>query len=446
MSKKLYIKTYGCQMNTYDSDKMVELLKPLGFEVTDTPKDADLAILNTCHIRDKAEQKVYSDLGRLHKHQKAAQKEGRDVIIAVAGCVAQAAGEEILRQAPYVSMVFGPQTYHRLPEYLMRKAPHLVDTEFPVESKFDFLPQTAASKTSAFISIQEGCDKFCTFCCVPYTRGAEFSRPVQAVLDEAHQLIDLGVIEITLLGQNVNAYHGEGPDGKEWGLAILIEELAKIKGLLRIRYTTSHPRDMDDALIQAHVDIPQLMPYLHLPVQSGSDLILKAMNRKHTIARYHEIMNQIKSKRSDILVSSDFIAGFPGETDEDHRQTVQLILDYIDTGYSFCYSPRPGTPASVADNQIPEEIKKQRLHEIQEALTYKQLQRNQADVGKIMPVLVEKTGRKENQMIGKSPYLQSVCFQGKSRLLGSIVDIKITAGYANTLEGDISILSTDEVA
>ena len=437
MAKKLYVKTYGCAMNVYDSDKMIELLKPLGFNVTIDPKEADLAILNTCHIRDKAEQKVYSDLGRLNKHKKAANKEGRDLIIVVAGCVAQAAGDEILRQAPYVSMVVGPQTYHRLPEYLARNTPHLVDIEFPVESKFDFLPQTAATKTSAFISIQEGCDKFCTFCCVPYTRGAEFSRPVQALIEEANHLVDQGVIDITLLGQNVNAYHGEGSNNTEWGLARLIEELAKIKNLQRISYTTSHPKDMDDALIQAHGDIPTLLPYLHLPVQSGSDTVLKAMNRKHTIARYHEIMNQIKTKRSDILVSSDFIAGFPGETDEDHRQTLQLILDYIDTGYSFCYSPRPGTPASIADNQIPEDIKKQRLHEIQEALTYKQIQRNQADVGKTMSVLVEKTGKQENQMIGKSPYLQSVCFQGKSRLLGSIVDIEITAGFANTLAGDI---------
>lgn len=424
-------------MNVYDSDKMVELLKPLGFEVTPDPKEADLAILNTCHIRDKAEQKVYSDLGRLHKHQKAARKEGRDTIIVVAGCVAQAAGDEILRQAPYVSLVVGPQTYHRLPEYLARNTSHLVDTEFPVESKFDFLPQTTTHKTSAFVSIQEGCDKFCTFCCVPYTRGAEFSRPVQAILDEVNYLTDQGVIDVTLLGQNVNAYHGEGSGNTEWRLAQLIAEIAKNKNLQRISYTTSHPRDMDDALIQAHADIPQLLPYLHLPVQSGSDAVLKAMNRKHTVARYYEIMSQIKTKRPDILISSDFIAGFPGETDEDHRQTVQLILDHIDTGYSFCYSPRPGTPASVADNQIPEETKKHRLHEIQEALICKQLQRNQSEVRKILPVLVEKTGKKENQMIGKSPYLQSVCFQGKSRLLGCIVDIKITAGYENTLAGDI---------
>lgn len=428
-------------MNVYDSDKMVELLKSLGFDVTPDPKDANLAILNTCHIRDKAEQKVYSDLGRLHKHKKTAQQEGRDLTIVVAGCVAQAAGDEILRQAPYVSMVVGPQTYHRLPEYLARNTPHLVDIEFPVESKFDFLPQTATTKTSALIPIQEGCDKFCTFCCVPYTRGAEFSRPVQAILEEANHLIDQGVIDITLLGQNVNAYHGEGPDNTKWGLARLIEELAKAKTLQRISYTTSHPKDMDDALIQAHVDIPQLLPYLHLPVQSGSDAILKAMNRKHSMAHYREIMSQIKTKRPDILVSSDFIAGFPGETDEDHRQTIQLILDHIDIGYSFCYSPRPGTPASIADNQIPEDIKKYRLHEIQEALTHKQTQRNQADVGKTMSVLVEKTGKKENQMIGKSPYLQSVCFQGKSRLLGCVVDIKITAGFANTLAGEIVTLA-----
>lgn len=441
MAKKLYIKTYGCAMNVYDSDKMVELLKPLGFEVIPEPKGADLAILNTCHIRDKAEQKVYSDLGRLHKYKKIAQKEGSDLIIAVAGCVAQATGDEILRQAPYVSMVFGPQTYHRLPEYLARNTPHLIDIEFPVESKFDFLPQTAATKTSAFISIQEGCDKFCTFCCVPYTRGAEFSRPAQAIVEEANHLIDQGVIDITLLGQNVNAYHGEGPGNKEWGLARLIEELSKIKNLRRISYTTSHPKDMNDALIQAHADIPQLLPYLHLPVQSGSDSILKAMNRKHTISRYHEIMEQIKVKRPDILVSSDFITGFPGETDEDHRQTIELILDHIDTGYSFCYSPRPGTPASIADNQIPEDIKKHRLHEIQEALTYKQIQRNQADVGKVMSIFVEKTSKKENQMIGKSPYLQSVCFQGESRLLGCVVDIKITTGFANTLAGDIVTLT-----
>ncbi len=424
-------------MNVYDSEKMVELLKPLGYSTTENPKEADLAILNTCHIRDKAEQKVFSDLGRLRIHQKAAQKLGKDLVIAVAGCVAQAAGEEILRQAPYVSMVFGPQTYHRLPEYLARNTNHLVDIDFPVESKFDFLLKPDAHKVSAFLSIQEGCDKFCTFCCVPYTRGAEYSRPVKAIIDEAKILVDQGAIEITLLGQNVNAYHGENTDGAIWGLARLMEGLAKINGLKRIRYTTSHPRDMDDALIQAHVDIPQVMPYLHLPVQSGSNPVLKAMNRKHTIEAYHEIINKIRKKRPDILVSSDFIAGFPGETDDDHRQTVQLILDYIDTGYSFCYSPRPGTPAAIADNQIPEEVKKVRLYEIQEVLLHKQLQRNQADVGKIMPVLVEKVGKKQNQFVGKSPYLQSVYFQGQLRLLGNIVDLKITAGQANTLEGEI---------
>ena len=437
MPKKLYIKTYGCQMNTYDSDKMIALLKPLGFDVTATPKNADIAILNTCHIRDKAEQKAYSDLGRLHKYKKQAQKEGRDLIIAVAGCSAQALGDEIIRQAPYVSLVFGPQTYHRLPEYLARHTSHLIDTDFPVESKFDFLPQIKTPKTTAFISIQEGCDNFCTFCCVPYTRGAEFSRPVDAILEEAQLLIDQGVIEITLLGQNVNAYHGKGPDNTEWGLAQLITMLAKIPGLKRIFYTTSHPKDVDEALIQAHADIPQLMPYFHLPVQSGSDPILKTMNRKHTVTDYRKIIAAIKESRPDTLISSDFIAGFPGETDDDHRQTIQLILDYIDTGFSFCYSPRPGTPASVADNQIPETIKKQRLHEIQEALIHKQLKRNQSEIGKILSVLVEKTGKKENQMIGKSPYLQSVCFQGESRLIGCVVDIKIKAGYANTLKGDL---------
>lgn len=435
MSKNLYIKTYGCYANVYDSDKIIALLKPLGYKVTDDPANAQLAILNTCHIREKAEQKVLSDLGRLNQHKKRACANGKDLMIAVGGCVGQAEGEQIIKQAPYVSLVFGPQNYHKLPQYLARNTKQLVDTEFPVESKFDHLPAIEAYKTSAFISIQEGCDKFCTFCVVPYTRGAEYSRPVQSIVEEAKALVAQGVVEITLLGQNVNAYHGLSHQQKEVNIAYLIKTMAEIDGLQQIRYTTSHPCDMDDDLIRAHAEIDKLMPHLHLPVQSGSSAMLKRMNRRHTKEKYYEIIEKIKSARNDILVSSDFIIGFPGETDEDHRQTVHLIQDLVDTGFSFNYSPRPGTPASIANDQIPDGKKFERLYEVQDILRMKQLARYQQEVGKTLNVLVEKDGKKKNQLLGKSPYLQSVCFEGKQELRGKIIPVKITAAYQNTLEG-----------
>lgn len=423
-------------MQVYDSDRMLSLLKPFGYESTQEIETANLVILNTCNIREKAEQKIFSELGRLREYKKEQEDKGQEYIIAVGGCVAQAQGNEIIRQAPYVSLVFGPQNYHKLPEYLielLRKKSH-VDIEFPVESKFDHIPFVSETKASTFLTIQEGCNKFCHFCVVPYTRGAEYSRPVESVLKEARHLIDLGAKEITLLGQNVNAYHGEGSDGKTWSLANLIESLALIKGLERIRYTTSHPRDMTDHLLECHGNIPQLMPYLHLPVQSGSDRILKEMNRKHKAELYYDIIRKLKIKRPDIMISSDFIVGYPGETAEDHQLTLQLIQDCVDVGYSFNYSPRPGTPASVL-SQVDDEVKMERLYELQAMLQMKQLLAHQKQKGLVNDVLIEKTGKEPGQLIGKNDYFQSVFFQGDLSLIGSIIPISIKAAYQNSLEG-----------
>ena len=450
--KNLYVKTYGCQMNVYDSGRMVDLLAPLGYQTIDSPEDADMVILNTCHIREKATEKVFSDLGRLKAHKEKRAFKGKETILAVAGCVAQAEGEEIINRAPYVDMVFGPQTYHRLPEMIAqatrakddREGPGrgILDVDFPLQPKFDSLPEIRSVEgASAFLTIQEGCDKFCHFCCVPYTRGAEFSRPVKDILCEAEQLIAKGAKEITLLGQNVNAYHGESKDGAgEWGLGRLLFKLAELKGLERIRYMTSHPRDVDDELIAAHRDLEKVMPFLHLPVQSGSDHVLKAMNRKHTADTYRQIIDKFRKARPDIAFSSDFIVGYPGENDRDFEDTLQLVRDvFYAQCYSFKYSPRQGTPAAALETQVPEEIKEERLQRLQELLRQQQLEFNQGCVGKRMPVLFEKAGRKAGQIIGKNAYLQSVHTYGNDRLIGQILDVDITSAGQNSLAGEMCL-------
>ena len=445
MSQKLYIKTYGCQMNTYDSEQIANLLSFHGYELCVSPQEAHVVILNTCHIREKATEKVFSDLGRLKPFKDKKEASSEKMILAVAGCTAQAEGQEIMRRSPFVDLVLGPQAYHRLPELLAQltrsKGSRIIETEFPVESKFDFLPEqrTVSQSSSAFLTIQEGCDKFCTFCCVPYTRGAEFSRPVQDILKEARTLLSKGVQEITLLGQNVNAYHGEGLSGsKEWRLGRLIQEIALLPGLQRLRYTTSHPRDVDDDLIQAHKDVPQLMPFLHLPVQSGSDSILKAMNRGHTADFYRCIIDKFRASRPDMAFSSDFIVGFPGETKEDLAATLKLIkdIDYAQA-YSFAYSARPGTPASVLKDQIPLLEKEERLYAVQELLRAQQTRFNHTWVGKSFLVLFERLGRYQNQYIGRSPYLQSVHVKSSSSLLGQILRVQIDAVFPNSLEGHL---------
>lgn len=406
-------------MNVYDSKRMADVLKPHGYSLSETPDEANLVVLNTCHIREKAAEKVYSEIGRLRQIKEAKAASGEDMYIAVAGCVAQAEGPEMMRRAPAIDLVLGPQTYHRLPDMLKsaeeqrqsgRRSSRVLDTEFPVETKFDHLPQDSDFEgPAAFLTVQEGCDKFCTFCVVPYTRGAEYSRPVQDILDEAKLLINKGVLEITLLGQNVNAYHGDLENGKAASLGELIRRLADLDGLERIRYTTSHPRDMDGELIAAHRDIPQCMPYLHLPVQSGSDKILEAMNRKHTAERYFEIIDELRVGRPDIALSSDFIVGFPGESDEDFEATMELVrkVDYAQA-YSFKYSPRPGTPASVMDTQVEEHIKSERLTALQALLGEQQINFNKKSVGKTMDVLLEREGKEAGQLVGRSPYLQAV--------------------------------------
>ncbi len=450
--QKLFIKTYGCQMNVYDSERMADILTPMGYSLTETPEDADLAILNTCHIREKAEQKMYSDLGRLRDRRDERRQDNNDMIIAVGGCVAQAEGGEIMRNAPYVDIVFGPQAYHRLPEMVARakrtkdmkegktgKGVGVIDTDFPAESKFDTLPNTEVSRAASFLTIQEGCDKFCTYCVVPYTRGAEFSRPAIEVLAEARHLANMGTKEITLLGQNVNAYHGIPPMGdKDWNLARLIREVADIDGIERIRYLTSHPSDMDQELIDAHRDVPQLMPYLHLPVQAGSNRVLEAMNRKHTRESYLEILERLRVARPDIALSSDFIVGFPGESDKDFEQTLDLVKQVrYAQAYSFMYSIRPGTPAGLMDLQIPEEVKSERLQQLQSVLNEHQFDFNKACVGQTMRMLIERKGRHNGQLSGRSPYMQSVTLEGNERLIGQVVDVVVESGHANGIRARI---------
>ena len=453
MTKKLYIKTYGCQMNVYDSARMADVLAPLGYSPADTPDGADMVILNTCHIREKAEEKVFSELGRL-RPLKSAKTDG-DMIIAVAGCVAQAEGAEIMRRAPYVDIVLGPQTYHRLPEMVARaarsatgpdgKGRGILDTDFPAEAKFDFLPaESIAPGVSAFLSIQEGCDKFCTFCVVPYTRGAEYSRPAASVLVEARRLVAGGARELNLLGQNVNAYHGEAPDGGTWGLARLAYALAEIPGLERIRYTTSHPRDVDEELIRAHGDLPQLMPFLHLPVQSGSDRILEAMNRKHTAAHYRTLIDRFRAARPDIVFSSDFIVGFPGERDEDFRATMALVEDVgFVQAFSFRYSPRPGTPAANLEDKVPDAVAQARLLELQDVLERRQRAFFAGMIGRTLDVLFEKPGRHEGQLIGRSPYLQGVHALANPRLIGTIQPVRITDATLQSLGGELVLVGDD---
>ncbi len=440
--RKVYVKTFGCQMNVYDSERMTELLAPLGFAETEAVEEADVVILNTCHIREKAAEKVYSDLGRLRHLKESRSRAGKDTIITVAGCVAQAEGVEIVRREPSVDLVVGPQSYHRLGELLAgarAQARAIVETDLPDEDKFAFLPQRAAPRTAtAFLTVQEGCDKFCTFCVVPYTRGAEFSRPVAEVEAEARRLVAHGVRELTLLGQNVNAYHGLGPDRRAWSLARLIARLADISGLERLRYTTSHPRDMSDDLIAAHRDEPKLMPYLHLPFQAGADRILAAMNRKHTAADYLALVARVRAARPDIALSTDIIVGFPGETEAEFQATLDMLERVrFAQAYSFKYSPRPGTPASNMA-QLPDALKSERLHRLQEAVSQHQTSFNSNCVGRVMPVLFERPGRRPGQLIGRSPYLQAVHAQAEASLLGRILDVEISAAGPNSLSGTVT--------
>lgn len=443
-TQKVFIKSYGCQMNAYDAERMQELLAAQGYGAVDAPEQADLVVLNTCHIREKAVEKIYSELGKVREMKEARHAKGKDMLIAVAGCVAQAEGEEIARRVKAVDLVFGPQTYHRLPAMLKARAETgkpVVETEFPPEDKFEGLAQGSTRKAhghgvAAFLTIQEGCDKFCSFCVVPYTRGAEFSRPVQQVLGEARALAEAGVREINLLGQNVNAYRGANADGQTTGLARLVAELSRMPGIDRIRYTTSHPRDMTDDLIAAHAENSKLMPYLHLPIQAGSDRILKAMNRGHTVETYAALIARVRKARPDIAISGDFIVGFPGETDEDFEQTLQVVREIgYASAYSFKYSPRPGTPAAERNQQVDEGVKQQRLYRLQALLLEQQKAFNGACVDRILPVLVEKPGRNTGQVIGRSPYLQSVHLELPESMIGQIVNTRILAVGPNSLSG-----------
>ena len=451
-TKKVFIKTYGCQMNVYDSERMAEALATAGYGSTDAPDDADLIILNTCHIREKAAEKVYSELGRIRDIKETRAETDRETVIAVAGCVAQAEGDEIVRRAPVVDLVVGPQSYHRLPDLIARRrtgARAVVETEFPEDDKFRHLParttarastatSPAARSASAFVTIQEGCDKFCTFCVVPYTRGAEYSRDVAAITDEARRLVASGVREITLLGQNVNAYHGAGEDGRARSLPDLIRHLATIEGLERLRYTTSHPHDMSDDLVAAHCDTPKLMPYLHLPFQAGSDRILAAMNRKHTAAHYVGLVGRVRSARPDIALSTDIIVGFPGESDTDFEATLDIVRTIgFAQAYSFKYSPRPGTPAANMGGQVPEPVKIERLARLKSLLDAQQSSFNAQCVGRVMPVLFERHGRRDGQLIGRSPYLQSVHAEAAPALVGRIIPVEIATAGPNSLSGVI---------
>jgi tRNA-2-methylthio-N6-dimethylallyladenosine synthase len=448
--KRVFIKTYGCQMNVYDSDRMTDALASDGYEATDTPENADLVLLNTCHIREKAAEKVYSELGRLRVMKEEAALQGRQVTIGVAGCVAQAEGQEIARRAPVVDLVVGPQSYQHLPQLLrdVAKGKRAVETEFAITEKFDRLPAASRERTrargvTAFLTIQEGCDKFCTFCVVPYTRGAEVSRPVDKIVEEAARLADAGVREVTLLGQNVNAWHGVGTDGREWGLGELLFRLAEIPGLDRLRYTTSHPRDMDDSLIAAHRDLPALMPYLHLPVQAGSDRILAAMNRKHKADDYLRLVERIRATRGDIALSSDFIVGFPGETDADFEATMRLVetVGYA-AAYSFKYSPRPGTPAAGRDNHVPEAVMSERLQRLQALILEQQTAFNQSKVGETLDILFEKAGRRPGQLMGRSPFLQAVLVDADAARIGTIGRVAIDRLGTNSLFGTLAERAT----
>jgi len=443
LPKKLHIKTFGCQMNAYDSERMAEALEPQGYALTQDLAGADLVILNTCHIREKAAEKVYSELGRVRIEKERRKAEGLDTLIAVAGCVAQAEGHEIIARASVVDIVVGPQSYHRLAD-LVGKArgadADIVATEFPAEDKFAHLPQRSKAKprATAFLTVQEGCDKFCTFCVVPYTRGAEFSRAPAEIIAEAESLAATGVREITLLGQNVNAYHGADPDGRPWSLAKLLRWLAENPAIDRLRYTTSHPLDMDDELIALFAEEPKLMPYLHLPFQAGSDRILKAMNRRHTAAEYEDLIGKVRRARPDIALSTDIIVGFPGETDQDFEATLALAARArFAQAFSFKYSARPGTPAAKVEDQVPEEAKRERLHVLQTLLDKDRHEFDRKTIGRSLEILFEGRGRKPGQIAGRSPYLQAVHVEGPDELIGRIAAVDIVAASPNSLTGVI---------
>jgi tRNA-2-methylthio-N6-dimethylallyladenosine synthase len=454
--KKLHIKTYGCQMNVYDSDRMQDLMGAIGYQPCETPEDADMVIINTCHIREKASEKLFSDLGRIRPHKNKKKESGSEMIVAVAGCVAQAEGEEIFKRSNVVDIIVGPESYQTLPDLVgkvIRDKKKQINLEFVANEKFDILPESkAGTNSSAFLTIQEGCDKFCTFCVVPYTRGAEYSRKVSQIVDDAKRLVQKGVQEIYFLGQNVNAYHGLDDDGNAASLAKLIAEVAKINEIKRIRYTTSHPRDMSDDLILAHAEIEKLMPFLHLPIQSGSNNILKAMNRKHTRQDYFKIIEKLRKARPDIGLSSDFIVGFPGETDKDFEDTLDLVEKIGFTQcYSFKYSPRPGTPAAEAAIQIEESVKDERLARLQALLTNQQIEFNKKFEKQIMPVLFEREAPKSKkekhgdkiQLWGKSPYLQSVIVDVESqeeaqKYTGKIAEVEILKSRPSSLVGKIN--------
>ena len=433
--KKFHIKSFGCQMNVYDGERMAELLADQGMSAAENGDDADLVVLNTCHIREKAVDKVYSDIGRLRR------KDGTSPMIAVAGCVAQAEGKEISRRAPSVDIVVGPQAYHRLPELMevAKSGKKALDTDMPAASKFDVLPTRGKqARPNAFLTVQEGCDKFCTYCVVPYTRGAEISRPWSDLIKEAHALVDGGAREITLLGQNVNAWYGEDEKGQRQGLDGLIRALDKISGLQRIRYMTSHPNDMTEGLIAAHGEVPKLMPFLHLPVQSGSDRILKAMNRSHSAASYLDILEKMRAVRPDIALSGDFIVGFPGESDQDFEETLQIVREAnYSQAFSFKYSPRPGTPAAAMEEQIAPQVMDERLQRLQALLNEQQYAFNQNTVGRKTDILLERQGKLEGQLIGKTPWLQSVHIISPDLTIGDMVEIDITQAGPNSLTGQI---------
>lgn len=442
MSEKYFIKTFGCQMNVYDSHRMAVILENFGYEATGNQKDADLVLFNTCHIREKAAEKVFSDLGRAYLIKQERAAEGKSTIIGVTGCVVQAEDEQIAKRAPYVDFALGPLTYHRLPEILTKirrkRGETVIDTDFPAEAKFDFLPENRSEGGCSFLAVQEGCNNFCTYCVVPYTRGAEYSRPIKEVIEEAKKLIASGTLELNLLGQNVNSYHGEDENGKERNLAYLLRKLAELDGLKRLRYTTSYPADVDDDLIACHHDLPQLMPYLHLPVQSGSDKILKAMNRRHNRSQYLEVIEKLKKANGKLRFSSDFIVGFPGETDEDFKETLSLVNDvqYIQA-FSFKYSRRPGTPAAVMPNQVEEKVKKERLDELQTLLFDYQTKFNESCVGKTFEVLFEQQGRHKGQLIGRTPYMQNLHAKADINMLNKIVDVKVEQATTNSLSGKV---------
>ena len=440
--KQYYIKTFGCQMNVYDSQRIAAILESLGYQSTDRVETADLVIFNTCHIREKAAEKVFSDLGRLNLIRETRLQEDKDTIIGLVGCVVQAEDEQIAKRAPFVDFATGPLTYHRIPEILekirRKKGQTVIDTEFPAEAKFDFLPENKHPSSCAFLAIQEGCNNFCTYCVVPYTRGAEYSRPIEDVIAEAQSLVKNGCLEINLLGQNVNSYHGEDNQGKERDLAYLLRRLSEIDGLERIRYTTSYPADMTDDLIACHRDLKKLMPYLHLPVQSGSDNILKAMNRRHNSSDYLKVIDKLKSANPEIGLSSDFIVGFPGETDTDFEATLELVkkVGYIQA-FSFKYSRRAGTPAAIMPNQVIEKVKTERLEILQDLLFSQQLKFNQSCIGKTMPVLFESEGKGKNMLFGRTPYMQNLNAKLDKQYLNKIVNIEITAAGMNTLSGQL---------